>query len=167
MNRFALAILITILSMTPCFAQSPEPPAQPAPATATAAAPAPQAEAVPDNPCMKAEMKSGKDARIERFYPAPPDKVKQAVVDAMKAIEVNVDKQTDTEVQGQRKRHFGVMVGGGGEVLNVQFAPATEGGVGGTKVTAETKKTFAGRVGQRNWTDAVLQRADCLLKAQK
>jgi hypothetical protein len=115
---------------------------------------------------MKNEMKPGKDSKIERFYPALPDKVKQAVIEAMKAVEFVPDKQTDTEIQGQRKRHFGVIIGSGGEILAVALAPATEKEVSGTKVTAETKKTFAGRAGQKNWTDAVLERADCLLKAQ-
>jgi len=57
------------------------------------------------------------------------------------------------------------MVGSGGEVFVAHLEPATNDGVSGTKVTAETKKTFAGRVGQRTWTDAVLSRAECILKS--
>jgi hypothetical protein len=159
-----IIIVLAVLIAPAILAQEPQTQTA-APTTApTVAAPNPQPAV--ELPCMKDEMKPGKDAKIERFYPATPDKVKQAVVDAMKAVEFTVDKQTDTEVQGQRKRHFGVMVGSGGENLMVTLAPATEKGVSGTKVTAETKKTFAGRVGQKNWTDAVLERAGCLLKAQ-
>jgi len=157
-------IIIVLLVAPAILAQEPPqtPPATQTTAPTVAANPQPAA----DLPCMKDEMKPGKDAKIDRFYPTAPDKVKQAVINAMKVVEFSVDKQSDTEVQGQRKRHFGVMVGSGGETLVVTLAPATENGVSGTKVTAETKKSFAGRVGQKNWTDAVLERADCLLKAQ-
>ena len=118
-----------------------------------------------DAPCMKEEMKPGKDAKMEHFYAAAPDKVKQALIDSMKALEFEVSKQSDTDIEAHRSRHFGVMVGSGGEVFVAHFEAATADGVSGTKVSAETKKTFAGRVGQKNWTDAVLTRADCILKS--
>src|SRR6266550_9245831 len=126
---------------------------------------APSLFAQSDAPCMKEEMKSGKDAKMERFYAAAPDKVKQALIDAGKAIQFEVSKQSDTDLEARRSRHFGVMVGSGGEVFVAHLEPATNDGVSGTKVTAETRKTFAGRVGQRNWTDAVLGRAECILKS--
>lgn len=147
MKRFATVLFVLIAPAL--FGQQQTPPAT-----------------TPDQPCMKEEMKPGKDSKIEHFFAAPADKVKQAIVDAMKAIECTPDKQTDTEIQGQRKRHIGVMVGSGGEVLSFTLAPATENGVAGTKVVGDTKKTFAGRMGQKSWTDAVLTRAECLLKAQ-
>lgn len=151
MKRFATVLFVLISPAI--FAQEQTPP------TTT---PQPAQE----QPCLKDEMKPGKDSKIEHFFAAPADKVKQAIVDAMKAIECIPDKQTDTEIQGQRKRHFGVMVGSGGENLSFTLSPATENGVSGTKVVGDTKKTFAGRVGQKNWTDAVLMRAECLLKTQ-
>lgn len=164
MKRFALTITFFLFAPF-AFAQTPPEPQATQTAATETVAPAPAQEL----PCMKAEMKSGKDSKIDRFYAASPDKVKQAIIDAMKAIEFVIDEKatTDKLVQGQRKRHFGVMVGSGGENLVVNLAGANEGGVDGTKVSAETKKTFAGRAGQRNWTDAVLGRADCILKASK
>jgi hypothetical protein len=118
-----------------------------------------------DAPCMKEELKPGKDAKMEHFYAATPDKVKQALIDSMKALEFEVSKQSDTDLEAHRSRHFGVMVGSGGEVFVAHLETATVDSVAGTKVSAETKKTFAGRMGQKNWTDAVLARADCILKS--
>jgi hypothetical protein len=91
--------------------------------------------------------------------------VKEAVITAMKGVEFEMGKQTDTGFEAQRKRHFGVMVGSGGEILRVQMQEGEDKGVKGTKVTMETGKTFAGRAGQKNWTAAVLDQTDCLLKA--
>jgi hypothetical protein len=141
-------------------------PSQPQPTAKPASEPAaePRTEALP---CMTEEMKPGKEAKIDRFFPAPPEVVREALIEAMKPLEFAVEKSTESDLQAQRKRHFGAFVGAGGEFLNVHLAPAEENGVSGTRVSAATKKTFAGRVGQKNWTDAVLGRLDCLLQAKR
>lgn len=147
-------------------------PSEPQPAAEPTSEPAPQPAAEPPAksqslPCMAEEMKPGKEAKIDRFFPAPPEVVKEALIEAMKPLEFVVEKSSVSDLQAQRKRHFGAFVGAGGEFLNVHLAPAEEDGVSGTRVSAETKKTFAGRMGQKNWTDAVLGRLDCLLQARR
>jgi len=60
-----------------------------------------------------------------------------------------------------------VVVGSGGETLVVQFKETEEGGAKGTRVIAETKKGLVGRVGQKSWTNAVLDQAERILKEAK
>lgn len=120
-----------------------------------------------DSPaCLAEEMKHGGDAKIERFFPVAPEAAREALLEAIKPLEFVVEQSSDAEIQAQRKRHFGALVGAGGENLIVQLVAAEENGVSGTKVSAQTKKTFAGRAGQKNWTAAVLARLDCLLQGK-
>lgn len=165
MKRMPFVVLVLLVAVA---AYGQTPPAEqpsPAPTQQPAQAETPGHVDQAPNPCANTEMKPGKDAKMERFYPAPMAQVKEAIVSAMKGLEFEMGKQTDTGFEANRKRHFGVMVGSGGEVLVVQMKEAEEGGVKGTKVTMETRKTFAGRVGQKTWTSAVLDQTDCMLKA--
>jgi hypothetical protein len=121
-----------------------------------------------NKPCGEKEIKPGSEkGKQERFFAFSPDKVKVAVTDAMKSLEFDIKKDKDNQLEGQRKRHMGVFVGSGGEKLEVQLAEAEEAGTKGTRVTAETKKTFVGRAGQKSWAAAVLDEAECNLKEGK
>jgi hypothetical protein len=116
----------------------------------------------------KAEIKPGKEkGKQERFFAHPLQKVKEATIDAMKAIEFEVKKDKGNELEAKRKRHVGVFVGSGGETLVVQLREAEEGGAKGTRVIAETKKGFVGRAGQKSWSNAVLDETERILKAEK
>jgi len=115
-----------------------------------------------------AEMKPGKEkGKQERFFAFPLAKVKEAVIDAMKGAEFEVKKDSGNELEAKRKRHIGVFVGSGGETLVAQFKEAEEGGVKGTRVTAETKKGFVGRAGQKSWANTILDEAERILKEVK
>ncbi|MFI5175515.1 MAG: hypothetical protein ACHQKY_11695 [Terriglobia bacterium] len=118
--------------------------------------------------CKNLEVKAGKEKGIqERFFAYPMDKVKAALIDGMKAIEFEVKKDDGKTIEASHKRHMGMFAGSGGENLVAQLVEAKEGEVAGTKVTAETKKGFVGRAGQKSWSNAVLDQAECILKAGK
>lgn len=118
--------------------------------------------------CKNLEVKAGKEkGKQERFFAYPVDKVKAAVVDGLKAIEFEVKEEKGNQMEAHHKRHVGMFVGSGGETLVVEFAEAKEGETAGTKVMAETKKGFVGRAGQKSWSNAVLDQAECILKGAK
>lgn len=118
--------------------------------------------------CKNLEVKAGKEkGKQERFFAYPVDKVKAAVVDGLKSIEFEVKEEKGNQMEAHHKRHMGMFVGSGGETLVVEFAEAKEGETAGTKVMAETKKGFVGRAGQKSWTNAVLDQAECILKGAK
>ncbi len=120
------------------------------------------------NPCEGKEIKPGKEkGKQERFFAYPKEKVKEALIDALKSIEFEVKKDEGNKVEANRKRHVGVFVGSGGEKLVAQIEEAEQSGVKGTRVIAETKKGFMGRAGQKSWTNAVLDQTECILKEGK
>ncbi len=115
--------------------------------------------------CEDTEVKSGKEkGKQERFFPMPLAKVKEAAVSALNALEFEVKKDTDKEIEASKKRHVGVFVGSGGEKVALRFEEAEEGGQKGTRVIGETKKGFVGRAGQKSWTNAVLAQTACMLQ---
>ena len=60
---------------------------------------------------------------------------------------------SDTFITGPRPRKIGVLVGSGGETINIMLAP---GAAGMTDVTVWTKRTFVGGAGQKSWNEPVL-----------
>ena len=122
----------------------------------------------PSKPCEASEIKPGKEkGKQQRFFASPKEKVKEALVDALKALEFEVKKDKDNEIEASRKHHMGVFVGSGGESLVARLEEAEETGVKGTRITAETRKGFIGRAGQKSWSSAVLDQTECILKETK
>ena len=122
----------------------------------------------PSKPCEAKEIKPGKEkGKQQRFFALPKEKVKEALVDALKALEFEVKKDKDNEIEASKKRHIGVFVGSGGESLVARLEEAEESGVKGTRLIAETKKGFLGRAGQKSWSSAVLDQTECILKEGK
>lgn len=116
--------------------------------------------------CEDTDVKAGKEkGKQERFYPMPMAKVKEAVVSALTALEFEVKKDSNNEIEANKKRHVGVFVGSGGEKVVLHLEEAEEGGQKGTRVSGETKKGFVGRAGQKSWTNAVLSQTACMLKS--
>ena len=99
----------------------------------------------------------------ERFYPMPPSKVRAALLQTLDDLGFQIHTATDTRIEAGRKRHIGLVVGHGGEKVTLHLEEATEGRQRGTRVTGETKKSFVMRVGQKSWTNAVLDQAGCTL----
>jgi hypothetical protein len=114
--------------------------------------------------CEDEQFKSGGQKSDTRFYAASPDAVRRAAVSALDALDFNVNKNTAKEIEAQKRRHIGVVIGAGGEKVKLTLKKAEEGGRSGTLVTGETKKNFVGRLAQRSWTDAVLAQTACKLR---
>jgi hypothetical protein len=159
---------------------APEPPArEPAPAPQPVArrvnppAPVPPPASVardeePPAPsaCADTEARPGKEkGQQERFYPVPVARVRAAAVKALKDLEFNIHRATDTEIEASKKRHIGLVIGSGGERMTLHLEEAVQGNQKGTRVTGETKKGFVMRAGQKSWTKAVLDQTACMLHA--
>lgn len=82
----------------------------------------------------------------------------------MMAIGFVVQKEKGQTLEAQRKYPE---LGGGGkglETLKLTFETVEQSGARATRVTGETKKGFIlTRLQKRDWTDAVLDQAECLL----
>jgi hypothetical protein len=144
--------------------EEPKPIAPPAtrPANPPAAAETPEPPP-PPSACEDAELRPGKEkGKQERFFPMPVARVRAAAAAALKDLEFNIHKSSDTEIEASKKRHIG-LVGSGGEKMTLHFEEATEGNQRGTRVTGETKKGFVMRAGQKSWTNAVLDQTACTL----
>jgi hypothetical protein len=121
-------------------------------------------EPVPPVACEDSEVRPGKEKGMqERFYPMPPSKVRAALLQTLDDLGFQIHTATDTRIEAGRKRHIGLVVGHGGEKVTLHLEEATEGRQRGTRVTGETKKSFVMRVGQKSWTNAVLDQAGCTL----
>ena len=68
-------------------------------------------------------------------------------------------KDTDTYVECKRPNKMGAFVGSGGEIIKVSIAAVSESQ---TSVNVQTKKTFMGIAGQKNWDQPM---ADEIAKA--
>jgi hypothetical protein len=78
--------------------------------------------------------------------------LKQAMDIAKKVIsglDATINKETANSIEAQRNRHFGVMVGSGGEEIVVELKKIDDTK---TFVTAATKTGFVGAVGQKAWS---------------
>jgi hypothetical protein len=114
--------------------------------------------------CKDEEFKSGGQKSDTRFYAAPPDAVSRAAISALDALDFKVNQNTAKEIEAQKRRHIGAVIGAGGEKVRLTLKKAEEGGKSGTLVTGQTKKNFVGLLAQRTWTDAVLAQTACELR---
>jgi hypothetical protein len=156
--------------------QSSVPPAPvyppPSPRQAVPPTPAPAAEPAEPEPaplagCQDAESRAGgPNAVQERFFPASEDAVRQAALQAFANLDFTVHRSVDHEIEASKKRHLSVLVGAGGERVTLHFSSAKKNGQAGTKVTAETKKSFTGKLAQKSWTSAVLAQMMCNMRGR-
>ncbi len=72
------------------------------------------------------------------------------------ALDSNIESETGGEIRAQRKRHFGVVVGSGGEELRVTLTPVD---AQRTFMTATTKTGFVGGAGQKPWSCQIVDEA--------
>ena len=100
----------------------------------------------------------------ERFLVASEDSVRQAALQAFANLDFTVHRSTDHEIEASKKRHLSAVIGAGGERVILHFSNGKKNGQAGTKVTAETKKTFTGKLAQKSWTSAVLAQIMCNLR---
>lgn len=152
--------------VAPAPAAIPPEPAAPAPARAAPTPrPAPVAEPEPTPaPSAGCEDVSGKDKGTqERIFAQSVAVVKKAAVAALKTLDFNIHSDENNAIEASKKRHIGVIVGAGGERVVLRFKAVPQG----TRVTAETKKSFVGRMAQKSWSSAVLAQTACNLKTAR
>lgn len=65
------------------------------------------------------------------------------------ALDASVTENTPAQIKAQRNRHIGLLVGSGGEELNVTLRPLSNSS---TFVTVATKTGFVGGAGQKAWS---------------
>jgi hypothetical protein len=109
-----------------------------------------------------------------RFVAASFGRSLEVVTDAMAAVGFMVEKSNESSDPAGAKqvtiktkkrdpRITNAGGGAGGEYLNVELVEARENDMPGVLVTIDTKKTFAGRARQHNWSVPVLEEAQCLV----
>jgi outer membrane biosynthesis protein TonB len=152
----------------PTPAPEPPPPTQPAPqaskqqpVAAKVGGSDKEPDPAPTSTCDDPEYKSHKAGPEERFFPMPQDRVRAAVVAALKTLDFTVHKDEGDEIEASKKRHASVVIGAGGEKETLHFAAATQGGKQGTTVSGDTKKRMPT---QKSWTAAILAQTACNLK---
>ncbi len=117
--------------------------------------------------CQDAESRAGGPNTVqERFFLASEDSVRQAALQAFANLDFTVHRNVEHEIEASKKRHLSVVIGAGGEKVTLHFANAKKNGQFGTKVTAETKKSFTGKLAQKSWTSAVLAQITCNLRVR-
>jgi hypothetical protein len=142
--------------------KTPQPPPSSASPKVAEAEPAPLAG------CEDDEFKSGgQKGSQERFFAASPAEVRRAAVLALGSLDFDIRKDSNKGIEASKKRHIGVIVGAGGERVNLTFQKSQKGGQTGTLITGETKKSFVGRIAQRTWTDAVMAQIACRLRESR
>jgi hypothetical protein len=72
------------------------------------------------------------------------------------ALDSSIESETGGEIRAQRNRHFGVMVGSGGEELRITLTPVD---AQRTFMTATTKTGFVGGAGQKPWSCQIVDEA--------
>jgi hypothetical protein len=150
----------------PAPAPEPPPPTQPAPSMskqpdAKVGGSEKEPEPAPSATCDDPEYKSHKAGPEERFFPMPEDRVRAAVVSALKTLDFTVHKDEGDVIEASKNRHASVIIGAGGEKETLHFAAATQGGKQGTTVSGDTKKRMPT---QKSWTAAILAQTSCNLK---
>jgi hypothetical protein len=113
-------------------------------------------------PCSSIKMKSGEKSKQERFFAASEKRVREVVIDAMMAIGFVVKKEKGQKLEAFRRYPELGGRGKGGETLKFNFETVEQSGSSATRVTGETKQGLIGLY-RHNWTDAVLDQAECLL----
>jgi hypothetical protein len=103
-------------------------------------------QAVKDAGCYDASVMLGADAERAR------DIAKKVLV----ALDAKISSETDGDIQAQRNRHIGVMVGSGGEELRIRLAAVD---AKRTFMTATTKTGFVGGAGQKAWSCKIVDEA--------
>ncbi len=123
----------------------------------------PTEENASELPCSSIKMESGEKSKQERFFSASEKRVKEVVIDAMSAIGFIVKKDEGQKLEAYRKYPELGGGGAGGETLKLNIETVEQSGSRVVRVTGETKKGFVGRLRKHNWTDTVLDQAECLL----
>ncbi len=90
------------------------------------------------------------------------DEVRQAAMRALTFVGCKIKIQQPYFLSGERPRKFGLVVGSGGETVNVYLYPQSENE---THIWVETHKSFVGLAGQQGWNKQVIDQMTELLNS--
>ena len=76
-------------------------------------------------------------------------RAKDIAIKGIVAIDSQIEEETDIYIKARRKRHIGVFVGSGGEILTVNLKEIDSNK---TFVSATTKTGFVGGAGMKAWS---------------
>ncbi|MCH6256766.1 hypothetical protein MLD52_09425 [Puniceicoccaceae bacterium K14] len=92
------------------------------------------------------------------------DELQIASKQALVAIGCKIKKEQPDFIEAKRPNKIGVAVGSGGEILKINFKIIDENN---TEITVATKKTMAGYVGQRLWSEELLENIKTILSEKE
>lgn len=90
---------------------------------------------------------------LSQVFSAPVEDVRVATLAAMKKYGFEMKDESGNEFKAKRSNKVGLVVGSGGERMLASVNPLDDGTV---EVRVQTKKTFVGIAGQKNWDDEVM-----------
>ena len=88
------------------------------------------------------------------------EEVRQAGLRALTFVGCKIKTQQPLYLSGDRPHKFGLIVGSGGETVNVFLYPQSDTE---TQVWVETHKSFVGLAGQQGWNKQVIDQMTQLL----
>jgi hypothetical protein len=103
--------------------------------------------------CGTAPVKPTKEMQ-QLVFDKPITAVQKAAVDAMSTIGCDIVKNQPTYVECSRPHKIGLFVGSGGETVSVYLE---EQSPTKTLVHVNTAKSFAGIIGQKEWSAEIIQ----------
>jgi hypothetical protein len=93
-------------------------------------------------------------------FAQPLSRVRDAALRALTTVGCEIHQKQDYFVSGNRPHTFGLIVGSGGETVQIYMLPQSEKS---TQVWVNTNKTLFGIAGQRNWDERTLKEMKNLL----
>lgn len=97
------------------------------------------------------------------FFPHPVEEVRVAALRALNFVGCETKINKPYHLSGRRPNKFGLLVGSGGETVEVFLKPAAAG----TDVWVDTDLSFVGMAGQQGWNDQVLEEMRRILNSPK
>jgi hypothetical protein len=95
-------------------------------------------------------------------FPKGVEQVRQVGVRALTFVGCEIKKQESFFVSGHRPNKMGLLVGSGGETVNVYLYPQSDNE---TQVWVKTHKSFVGLAGQQGWDKQVIDQMTQLLNS--
>src|ERR1035438_2420235 len=118
-----------------------------------------------DSSCLSQQIVPGGSVVETRFIAAPLPRVREAVADAMQAAGVQLFKNTEDYLEGERidERVKSMHLDRGDEEIHVKLDAMTQNGQSGTEARAETfRREMKKGEPKHMWSKSVLDHAACL-----
>jgi hypothetical protein len=108
----------------------------------------------------QAEVQNKVKGMSSMTFAQPLPRVREAALRALTTVGCEIHQKQDYFVSGSRPHHMGLIVGSGGETVQIYMLPQSEGI---TQVWVNTNKTLLGIAGQRDWDERTLEEMKNLL----